>query len=331
MKIDNKIISFYNEGKKLINREFVYPRFVSIWLTTACNLNCSYCFFKEHNKQKREFINSTKLISFLKQLKKVGVEGIEFSGGGEPTLHKDCFVIAKVAKKLGFKVGMLTNGFKFDYMAIDCFSYIRIGLDAYNSEQYMKIKNCPGRVFDEVIENIHNLVSTRKNSEFPKIGIKFMLNKINKDSIDDMIKLSTEIPGVDYCHFKSTHSDKLTLSDEEVYILENKLNKYKLERNNFIRGSLFKNNPSCKCFMSPIHTVIAASGNIQVCCYFYQDKYVIGTIEDRFKRVWGSRKHQKIIDSISIRDCAKYDCRWNKYNTEMYKIITNGEHELSFI
>jgi len=39
----DKILSYYQDAKKLIKGGMILPRMISIWLTTNCNLKCGFC------------------------------------------------------------------------------------------------------------------------------------------------------------------------------------------------------------------------------------------------------------------------------------------------
>lgn len=100
----------------------------------------------------------------------------------------------------------------------------------------------------------------------------------------------------------------------------------------FVQGTVLKLKPKTYCFMAPIHAVITPTGKVLTCCYFTEDKYVIGNaFIDGFKNVWNSEKHIKVIHSIKQEHCAKFDCRFHKYNDEMLQVIENNKHNLSFI
>lgn len=325
----NKILSFYSDAKKLIKGELVTPRFISIWLTTSCDLSCEYCYFNEKNKEKK-FSNIIELKKFITEISRIGVESIEFSGGGEPTLHPDCFKIAEFASRKGLKVGLLTNGFQFDYDRIKFFDYIRIGLDASSEELYNKIKGGKEHRFTNTIRNVEKLLCVR-DKDRTRIGLKFMLNKFNFTDLSEMVSLSKSL-GVDYCHFKGTHSDTNKLLDFQINAIQNQINDLKNKFPDFICGSVNRTISDIKCFMSPIHTVITPMGDCLICCYFYQSEKIVGNVfKDGFVKVWHSKRHMEIIDNIQLSDCQKIDCRWAKYNSEMKDVILHNKYDLSFI
>ena len=326
----HKILSFYNEGKKLIKGEMVIPRFISLWLTTSCDLSCSYCFFNDKNKEKK-FADTDKVKKFIDEITNLGIESLELSGGGEGTLHPDCFNIIDYAHKKGLKVGLLTNGFKFDFERMMLLSYVRFGIDSTTSKQFNHIKGGTNNRFDILLYNIKKLLSFRKDNEFPYIGMKFMINQQNYTCIDSMVSLSFSM-GVDYCHFKGTHSDKYKLTDLQIVGVNANIAKKKETFPNFIFGSVSKCIATTKCFIAPIHTVITPNGDILNCCYFYsQDKVLGNAFDTNFKDIWFSDRHKSILSSIPVADCAKVDCRFSYYNTEMKLVVENGKYNMSFI
>ena len=63
------------------------PVMAHISLINACNLTCSFCCFANRDMSDRLPLNKVK--QALDSFKKIGVSGIEYTGGGEPTLHPD--------------------------------------------------------------------------------------------------------------------------------------------------------------------------------------------------------------------------------------------------
>ena len=326
----NKILSFYQDAKKLIKGEMVTPRFVSMWLTTSCDLHCSYCYFNDKNKEKK-FADTSKVKKFIDEISSLGVESLELSGGGEPTLHPDCFNIIDYAHKKGLKVGLLTNGCKFDFNKMMNLSYVRFGIDSITAKQFNHIKGGKDNRFDILLYSIKKLLSVRKDNEFPYIGMKFMINQQNYTCIDGMVSLSFSI-GVDYCHFKGTHSDRYKLTDLQILGVNASIAKKKETFPNFVFGNVSKCIATTKCFMAPIHAVITPNGNILSCCYFYSKDNIIGNAFDtNFYDSWFSDKHRTILNNIPILDCAKVDCRFSYYNSEMKSVVENGKYNISFI
>jgi Predicted Fe-S oxidoreductases len=79
-----------------------------IYPTYACNHKCPHCLYAGWNNGHHYPYEEFK--SLIGQLSDIGVKGIEFCGGGEPTLYPKFREIIEYAIKLNMDLGILTNG-----------------------------------------------------------------------------------------------------------------------------------------------------------------------------------------------------------------------------
>lgn len=328
-----RILSFYKDAQKLSAGEMVLPRMVSTWLTHLCNLACDYCLYAWTHKQNK-VVDPKKFNAFIDEIARLGIEGLEFAGGGEPALHPQCFEFAERASKLGIKVGMLTNGTRYDLgRAVRYFSYIRIGIDAHNDALYTIVKSPKSKgQFDVVVRNTIDLLNKRGKSPSPKIGFKFLLGKKNYEYLAAMAEFSKEI-GVDYAWFAAEHNSESELNEYERDLVEKTLASLKIRYPGFVRGSVTRLRASVPCFMAPIHTVMDAHGNLFVCCYMNRpEKNSFGNaLSDGFEKVWFSEKHWQIQKSFTVKECDQFSCRWHVYNREMKQVLDDGKYDMAFI
>jgi len=63
------------------------PVMAHISLTNACNLTCSFCCFA--NRDISEKMPTEMVLKALDSFREIGVTGVEFTGGGEPSIHPD--------------------------------------------------------------------------------------------------------------------------------------------------------------------------------------------------------------------------------------------------
>lgn len=319
----DRILSFYKDAKVLIGGGMVIPRMASIWISHACGLNCSYCGYADtHNGYLMAEPNFKGLVDDLKYQ---GVESIELSGGGEPTANPRCFVFAEYAYRKGFRVGMFTNGLKFDWERIYCFDYIRIGIDAGNKDSYSKIKGVKPSIFNKVVSNIERLIRSRGIGT--TVGLKFV---ITENNYDDMLKFAEFAKGlgVDYVNFRKIFSrDNPTLAIKA----KERLSDVKFAYKDFVYGSFDFEELELPCFMAPIHAVVAADGSLLNCCYFSDDKHIIGNVFKKgFRYEWSSRRHNDVLNSITPDQCNEHTCRWRYYNNRMRDVL-RGKDFISFI
>ncbi len=86
------------------------PRPVVVWnCTRQCNLSCIHCYASADNSRSPEEMDTAAGKAFIRDLADFGVPVILFSGG-EPLLRKDLFELASLARELGVRVALSTNG-----------------------------------------------------------------------------------------------------------------------------------------------------------------------------------------------------------------------------
>ena len=329
-----RILSFYKDAKTLRAGGMVVPRMISCWLTHVCNLNCSYCLYTESHNVYKDLVDTDKFLRFVDEIAELGVEGLEFGGGGEPTIHKDCFRIAKHAKDRGMQVGMLTNAARFDVpLALESFRYIRLGIDAHEDGLYQAVKGTRAGTFAKTEANCRELIHARNAAglKTPRIGVKHLIGYKNAPFLSELVQWAKDI-GADYVHFKAEHNSPDALSDEYRLNYGAVLNLIKLTYPDFVKGDLNFLVGKHHCFMSPIHAVLDAKGNLSQCCYFTEERDQIGNVFDKsFREVWYSARHNEVRAAKTVEGCNKFDCRWHAYNNTMAEILDEDTVDMSFI
>lgn len=83
---------------------------IVIWnCTTRCNLHCIHCYSNAGDKDPADVLNTEEAKSFICSLANFGVPALLFSGG-EPLLREDIFRLADLARELGLRTVLSTNG-----------------------------------------------------------------------------------------------------------------------------------------------------------------------------------------------------------------------------
>ena len=112
--------------RKLNPRNDIPNRHISIFLTTACNLDCFSCGALGMNpRPKVEYTLLEDIELFLGQMQGIYPDSFIMLTGGEPTLYPELEKVCSLIREYGFKPSMLTNGYKivpvewFDAIMID--------------------------------------------------------------------------------------------------------------------------------------------------------------------------------------------------------------------
>jgi heme d1 biosynthesis radical SAM protein NirJ len=175
------------------------PGPVVIWnLIRRCNLACLHCYTNSTDRDYSGELNTQEVFSVMDDLKFFRVPVLILSGG-EPLLRPDIYDISARAKKMGFYVGLSTNGTFIDSSNIDKiaalnFNYVGISLDGIG-ETHDRFRRKDG-AFQAALEGIRLCKS--KNL---KVGIRFTLTQENAQDLPALLEFQ-----------KAEHIDKFYLS-----------------------------------------------------------------------------------------------------------------------
>lgn len=161
--------------------EQIVPAQIQLIISDLCNHNCGFCAYRmegyasnQHfgtigsdgtvNNNPPRFIPTAKAIEIIKDAAAMGVKAVQFTGGGEPTVHPDHLTIFRAALEAGLQCALVTNGCLLREgweEVLSRFAWVRVSLDAGTAETYAKIRAVPERTFDKCLENIRRLAGAR--------------------------------------------------------------------------------------------------------------------------------------------------------------------------
>lgn len=140
------------------------------------------------------------VIRALEQARAAGVQGIVWSGGGEPTLHPDFDRITESASELGFDQGMYTHGGHIHewrgFQLARRFTWVVVSLDRADAESYRAYKGGGMRGFERACQGIKNLVGGPCT-----VGVSLLLDADTWRDMPQAISL-THALGADYVTFR---------------------------------------------------------------------------------------------------------------------------------
>lgn len=153
------------------------PGPVVIWnLVRRCNLTCKHCYSVSADHDFPGELSTREVFAVMDDLKAFRVPVLILSGG-EPLLRPDIFDIARRAKRLGFYVGLSSNGTLINRDNIDDiidvgFNYVGISLDG-RRETHDRFRRRAG-AFDDSMQGLR-LCCERG----VKVGVRFTLTQDN--------------------------------------------------------------------------------------------------------------------------------------------------------
>lgn len=181
-------------AKKDQTNEFK-PTIGVILVTTACNLNCVYCYASPNeSKTKIISLNSgKKLIDIVYEnakLKKVKFFSISFHGGGEPTIPKAQSILLELinyakTKDIECKISLTSNGF-WNHEETEKFLNSGITEISLSCDGIAEIQNKqrPSSDGGDSFEKVYSVIKAIERKGIP-YGIRF---SVMDDSIDYLIE-----------------------------------------------------------------------------------------------------------------------------------------------
>jgi MoaA/NifB/PqqE/SkfB family radical SAM enzyme len=299
--------------EKLANNKDIYPVTIELDLNGYCNHNCGWCVDPIHVK---DSLDTKFVLSLINEMKSLGTEGIVFKGGGEGTLHQSYKEILNETKKLGFEIGIITNGSKLPELyesIVNNANYIRVSIDGPTKESHNKIHK--SNDFDKIISGIKDMIELRNslNQRHPVIGLSFAMDYSSIHLVNDAVKLGNELKS-DYIMFRPPFFEEVnrpnTMTIEQkinlMSVFEKEKNAYNGKMNIFIdhwisdteiehfaskedsprRGKYISQkfngieHVTGTCLASPLMAIITADKKVYPCCNLRSiDKWNIGTLD----------------------------------------------------
>jgi radical SAM protein with 4Fe4S-binding SPASM domain len=314
-----KFLSHADRVDKILKRKMPPPVTAEIYLTNKCNHACIWCVSEDYRWMTNDKMPIERFTTLLEELSQRDVRAISLSGGGEPLLHPkfDGILDIMARYKHKFKYGLVTNGVFLNRhieKINDLFQWVRISLDAANSEQHYVVHKGRQDDFERIIDNISQLHS-------PYVGVGYLVCEDNCKDIYDFI-IGTLPRNVDYIQIRPAYwTHQLSLNDANNFVKEVEEAKRDKRSNllvyiNMHRFDTLKNQSKefLKCHSTPLIAIVGPEGNLYLCCQRQGEKdALIGNImQSNFWSVWDSEAHWQAIDSIDVKQCPS--CRNAPYN-----------------
>ena len=179
---------------------------VVVWnCTRQCNLSCIHCYANADGQRSPEEMDTAAGRAFIRDLADFGVPVILFSGG-EPLLRKDLFPLASLARELGIRVALSTNGTLItdkvarEIKQID-FAEVGISLDGIGANNdHFRGRN---GAFEAALTGIRNCIALGL-----RVSLRLTITRFNYQEIPAIFRL-VEAEGIDrVCFYHLAYSGR---------------------------------------------------------------------------------------------------------------------------
>lgn len=270
----------------------------------------------------------------LTEAARFGVQGIVWTGGGEPTTHPSWQQIIDHAHGLGLQQGMYTLGGLLTpasgtFLA-ERASWVVVSLDAPDAATYAAEKGVPPARFDAALEGIAALVGHKA-----AIGVSFLLHADNWFRVDEMLTLS-RLLGATYTTFRPTirtvPSDQSQCSDDRSWITDAfpKLlwladePDVEIDPGRFIQYRDWTAHPYSACYGIRLTATITPDGRVWVCPNRREFAgSCLGDLKkESFSAIWA--RHPGVW--TDFKDC-RVMCRLHPVNESLSVVFQPRQHE----
>lgn len=340
-----KVFHHQEKLQQIREGQHVAPIRVQLIPTNRCNQSCIGCAYRMEGYSSNAQFNAgdqipwAKLKEIISDCVLLGVQAIEITGGGEPSIHPNFLDLCDLILSSGIKLGVVTNGASLSHKCIEVLadaSWVRFSIDAGNKQTYASYRRVSPEIYHVALENVRLLSEARTNEDL-LVGVGFVVNKYNcsevynaamnalKDGADNFrISALFQNEGADY--FKSFYDEAVN----NCRLAEQLTSKH------FKVFNLFGDRIDDLCDMSPdyekcgyskLTTYIGADQNVYTCCInAYNSTGLLGSFKDQsFLELWNNQETIDTLQKLNATNC--HHCMYNGKNKVIqYALEENPTH-----
>ena len=347
-RIDShKLIYHVDRVSAWLGGDDIYPIYMEVSPSGACNHRCSYCALDFMEYQQR-FLPVEILKERLGEMGRLGVRSIMYAGEGEPFLHPDMAEIAECTRAVGIDAAITTNGVLFGKelaeRVLGACAWIKISINGATAKTYAAIHRCREGDFETVLENLRQAAAVRREKDLKcALGMQLLLLPENQHEAAQMAELAKEM-GMDYLVIKPYSQHPLSMTEKYKDVkygdyekLAERLAEYNDENFQVIyraqamqqwdeQGKGYE-----RCLALPFWSYVDAGGNVWGCSmYMGDERWCYGNIKDEsFEQIWqGERRQESLCWAGKELDAGgcRVNCRMESINRYLWELKHLPEH-----
>lgn len=201
------------------------PLMITVGITDLCNFKCEMCFRtrKGYTPGRYIFPDDT-LRNLVLDMASIGVRGLRFCGEGENMLHPRFLEILMLAKVVGLRTFIITNGTMLNRgyrICARCLDYLRVSFNALTPESYRKVHGI-GReeTYFLVLKGLKAVREERDgiNSQLPIVSMSSVITNGNiEEALRGRLADDLRDVGLDFLVIKNDRLWEMTQPDKAKY------------------------------------------------------------------------------------------------------------------
>lgn len=215
------------------------PKQVQIILASLCNMSCHFCAYRLEGYSSNElfmgdskpakfgtnnpqrWMDTDRALALVQEIKDAGCLAIQWTGGGEISVHPHHEAILQKSVDLGLSNALVSNGLKWSdnlkRNILPKFSWVRVSIDAGTPVTFSKTRQTPIDSFDRVVANTTSLagwIAAEKSACI--LGTGYVVTTENWTEITEGIRIAKST-GARYVRVAAAFSNDGVKPYEEIY------------------------------------------------------------------------------------------------------------------
>lgn len=340
----NKGIMHVDRLRAIRNGVACAPVHAHFVVSDICNHRCTFCAYRMPDYPCNEMFDDKRIMppglakEIICDAHRLGIRALQFTGGGEPTVHPSLPGFICEADDLGIETAVVTNGSNLSANLVDAMmncTWIRVSLDAATPETYAAIRQVKPDAFERTLNGIRRLVAARQENNLGQyIGIGFVVTPDNYLEIPAFVALADDLR-VDNVRLSAAfQSQDLAYYDGGVFehaaslcadaMRSDRLSGLTVSNNFFERAADLELGPPDykRCAYQHLTTYIGADANVYRCCVTSYNKHgLLGSIRDYggLDKLWRAEETQRRLREFDARSCVR--CQFNDKNRVLNSMI----------
>ncbi|MBV8536804.1 MAG: radical SAM protein [Alphaproteobacteria bacterium] len=329
------------------------PVHVRIKPINRCNHSCWFCAYRADGldlgdqMDDRDRIPDGKMFEIVRDLVRIGVRAVTFSGGGEPLLYKKLPEIIEMLGRGGVRVGALSNGSNLQGSMADAFArygtWLRVSIDGGDDSSYAAARGLrvERRPFSRLLENLAAFTARGSPCE---LGVSYIVHEQSAPHLYEAclkfkaagvrhVKLSGVVVGNDVAANQAYHGRLAELVSGQIRQakeLESPdftvVDHYHAMTSNFAKGYH-------TCPMARLLTVIGADCQVYACQdKAYTESGRLGSIRDRsFAEFWFSEENRQALEALDPAESCRHHCVAHRKNLLLDEYLSLRRDHAAFV
>ena len=309
--------------------ETIAPVHVHLSISDTCNHGCWFCAYRTPGYSSNAQFDphlmmlTAKAKQIIADCAAIGVKAIQFTGGGEPTVHPDHLDLWKLASNC-MSMALVTNGELLTDEDIEWLAqkatWIRVSVDAATAETWARIRSRPAERFTRVVRNLEKLAAAGA-----PVSASFIATAENTFEIGSFVELMDGI-GVSSLRFGPPTGTNINEVANGIVAEIQRCPTTSIQITNQL---VTRSKPATplrpRCWIQEFTPFIGADLGIYRCCvYAYNPRGRIGSLKGQSLHDWWQNLTKETFTEFDARNCK---CPFVEKNEAIQRVMDAKHRE----